>query len=239
MPSVPTGGRYVLGPTPSFSPRLLFAVAILSALVCSLAAGVGGLHLLYLRGGQGLPACLLGCVAGVLAADFATAVVHWACDTWGGSDTPYVGATLIRSFREHHHSPQAMLAHDWIEVNGEAAVTALAALVLFLPALVWPHASGDLFFTSFLWALLSFSAFTNQLHQWAHQPSPPRLVARLQQLGLLLSAVRHDQHHRAPHLTNYCISTGWLNGVLDTLNFWRGLEGMISRLTGAKARSHP
>ena len=73
---------------------------------------------------------LAGVVLGALGADLVTGVVHWACDTWGDERTRWVGAGLIRAFREHHDDPRAMLEHDWIEVNGEPAAAASAASAL-------------------------------------------------------------------------------------------------------------
>ena len=44
--------------------------------------------------------------------------------TWGDDHTRWIGPSLIRSFREHHRDPRAMLGHDWIEVNREPAIAA-------------------------------------------------------------------------------------------------------------------
>jgi len=63
-------------------------------------------------------------LAGVLLADLLAGGVHWACDTWGDERTRWLGRSLIKSFRDHHHRPRAMLEHDWVEVNGEAATAA-------------------------------------------------------------------------------------------------------------------
>jgi ubiquitin-conjugating enzyme E2 variant len=177
-------------------------------------------------------------LAGVLLADFLAGGVHWACDTWGDERTRWLGAGLIRSFRHHHHRPQAMLAHDWIEVNGEAATTAVgvfAVMTLDGPALaLLEHPS----WYAFAWSAIGASALSNQIHQWAHTHSPPRVVRKLQRSGLILSRRRHAPHHRAPCIDRYCITTGWMNPALDRTGFWRALERGIAHATGATPRAH-
>jgi ubiquitin-conjugating enzyme E2 variant len=180
---------------------------------------------------------LAGLWLGAWTADLVTGIVHWACDTWGGAHTPVVGATLIRAFREHHEAPRAMLDHDWIDVNAEPVAAASAAFaVLALPgAQEW--LVGRPFCAAFAWSLIVAGALANQIHQWSHSPAPPRLVAALQRVGIVLSPARHARHHRPPHTTDYCITGGWLNRALDAAGFWRALERAITRWTGAAPRA--
>jgi len=180
---------------------------------------------------------VFGLLVGVLAADGVTGVVHWACDTWGDRDTRLLGPTLIHAFREHHCEPRAMLEHGFFEVNREAlGAGALAVALLALPA-SRELLDGRIFVQAFLVTFIGFGAAANQLHWWAHAHAPPRWVARLQRMGLILSPERHDAHHRQPNDRAYCISSGWLNVPLDALGFWRGLEAAITRLTGAWPRA--
>ncbi len=180
---------------------------------------------------------LLGGVGGLLVIDLVTGIVHWACDTWGDERTPLVGPTLIRSFIEHHHMPQKMLEHDWIEVNREPALAVLIALVILTLPASERALEGQPLLAGFLASLALSGALANQLHQWAHMPRPPRLVRGLQRAGLVMDARRHARHHQPPHLQAYCIATGWLNPPLDALEFWRGLERQISRWTGEAPRT--
>src|SRR5215213_1101845 len=55
---------------------------------------------------------------GLLASDLITGLFHWAGDRLFRVDTPVVGATFIRPFREHHVDPKAITRHDFTETNG-------------------------------------------------------------------------------------------------------------------------
>ena len=210
-------------------------VAIALGLALALGVANAGLLLAALGPHTAIPAGLAA-LCGALVADAVTGLVHWACDTWGDERTRLLGPHLIRSFREHHRDPGAMLRHDWIEVNREPGVAAALALVLLsLPpmrAALAEHAALH----AFLLALLAYGASANQLHLWAHAEAPPRPVRILQRCGLILAPEHHARHHRAPRTSAYCISTGWLNPALDALGFWRALERAITRLTGVRAR---
>jgi ubiquitin-conjugating enzyme E2 variant len=214
--------------------RALYAGAIVGS------AALGAFHLVTLLAsldpGSAWPTAL-GLTLGILAADLLTGLVHWACDTWGDDHTPWIGASVIRSFREHHRTPLAMLDHDWIEVNGQpaaAACLAFAAMAM-APIAGWLEASPGGY--AGLVSLGIVGALANQLHQWSHAPSPAPLVRALQRQGWILSPGRHARHHRAPHLSDYCISSGWLNRPLDALGFWRALERVVTQLSGARPRA--
>jgi hypothetical protein len=195
-----------------------------------LLSGIDSSTLMPLIAGLGL---------GVAAADGIAATVHWACDTWGSERTPWLGHSLIESFREHHRDPAAMLDHDWLEVNGAAAAAALLALMGFVGFSSREfgfETAAQTFVAAIFLALVGTSAITNQLHYWAHAPRPPAIVRRLQANGWILSPLEHAGHHRAPHTHGYCISTGWLNRPLDAMRFWRALEWALSTLTGSEPR---
>ena len=77
---------------------------------------------------------------------------------------------------------------------------------------------------------------TNQIHQWAHMPSPPHPVRVLQHCRLILRHAEHAAHHDRPYHVNYCITTGWCNRPLEAIGLFRRLEDTITRLTGARPR---
>src|SRR5205823_10634622 len=68
--------------------------------------------------------------------------------------------------------------------------------------------------------------------KWAHMDRPPRAVALLQRVGLVLPPDHHAVHHSSPYAKYYCITVGWLNEALFRLRFFQILEKLISATTG-------
>jgi ubiquitin-conjugating enzyme E2 variant len=172
--------------------------------------------------------------AGMLSADFLSGIVHWGADTWGSETMPVLGRRLLRPFRVHHVNPEDFLRRHWIDTNGDVAflVTVVLVAVLFVPVSSAPSAATRVF----LVALCAVGLPTNQVHQWAHQTNPPRVIAWLQQRGLLLNRTDHARHHEPPYVTNYCIATGWCNGALVACNFFSRMERIVQRVTGLTPR---
>lgn len=168
----------------------------------------------------------LGVLAGYLLADLLAGSVHWIADRFFDPQTPIVGPLLIASFREHHDDVLGITRHDFFEVSGNNALVT-TPLVIGLARLSTPTECFQEFFTV-MGTSLTLSVFaTNQFHSWAHSPAPPRFVRWLQTLGLILTPARHARHHRGRHDSAYCVTSGWLNPVLDGLGFFRRLERML------------
>jgi hypothetical protein len=174
--------------------------------------------------------------AGMIGSDLVSGVVHWAADTWGSPTWPIVGKSLIRSFREHHVDPLAITRHDFIETNGNNCLVSVPVLLTlyFMPINQRHH---TFFFMQVTMLSLTFWIFlTNQFHKWSHQNENNTLITVLQNFHLILPRGHHGDHHDLPHMNSYCITTGWLNGPLDRLGFFRRLEGLITFLTKAEPR---
>jgi ubiquitin-conjugating enzyme E2 variant len=176
-------------------------------------------------------------VAGYVAADFVSGVTHWLFDTWGSERTPIIGRAFVRPFREHHVDPDSICRHDFVETNGNSCIA--SAPVLAAACLIPVDGGAGLFATGFLSVLSVASVATNQLHKWAHERDPGRAVRILQRSRLILSARHHRLHHQAPNDSHYCITTGWLNPLLETSGFFRRLEWAITALLrAARSRHH-
>lgn len=174
------------------------------------------------------------CIAGMVTADFLSGVVHWGADTWGSDTMPVLGKRLLRPFRVHHINPADFLTRHWIDTNGDVAtiVSAVLAIAFLIPL----DATAGQASLTFIVAIAATTLPTNQVHQWAHMPSPPRIVRAMQKSGLLLSHPQHAKHHAPPYVSNYCIALGWCNEALVRTQFFSRVERVITKLTGAVPR---
>lgn len=196
----------------------IFGLAFSLALIVATAL----LALRSLPQGNGWLAAL-ACFAGLCLADFISGLVHWSADTYGHPQMPLFGG-FVRTFREHHADQLDITRHDFIETNGDVCI--FSSPVHF--TLLW--VIEDPFALCGVLGLFVGSYTNSQIHKWAHSAAPPSLVRWCQQTRLMLSPAHHSRHHSGPHLTNYCITTGWMNALLDRLGFFRKLERLLHRL---------
>jgi len=173
---------------------------------------------------------------GYVMADFTSGLVHWAFDTWGSPDTPVLGKNFIIPFRVHHSDPKDITLHGFIATNGHNCLACIPVLAgaLFVPThVLWATPAlafvGSLCFGIFL---------TNQFHKWAHfeQDEVGPVIRFLQRTHLILGPEHHQVHHTAPYEHHYCITSGWLNGFLRGVGFFRGAERLITAVTGVQPR---
>lgn len=176
----------------------------------------------------------LALVGGLAAADFGSGLVHWAADTWGRDDWPIVGPRLLVPFRVHHINPDDFLRRRFVDANGEVAMIAVPVLsaLAALPLEPWWGSPTAVFGFAFC----GLGSLTNQIHQWSHMRSPPRVVRAMQRCGLLLDCDTHAVHHARPYDRHYCITTGWCNRPLDAIGFFPHVESLITWLTGVTPR---
>ena len=172
-----------------------------------------------------------GCVAaaafGYAAADFVSGLLHWIFDRFFHEDTPYLGPNFVRPFREHHRDPDAIVAHDFVELNGNTCIAAIPVLAATAWALPAEAGLGAICAASFVLSLVLWTLATNQIHRWAHAPLSPSPVRALQRAGLVLAPAHHAVHHRAPFDRCYCITSGLLNPWLDRVGLFRALEAHV------------
>jgi len=167
---------------------------------------------------------------GHLSSDFMSGLLHWLADTYGTPSTPLLGPKFVTPFREHHSDPLAITQHDFLEANGDSCGLALTALI---PAHLWlpiEQAGWAASLALYLLVLAVGALFTSVVHGWAHRADPPRIARLLQRAGLVLTPEHHELHHVAPHDGRYCITTGWLNPLLDRTRFFRRLEAALARV---------
>ncbi len=181
------------------------------------------------------PSIAAGVLLGYLAADLCSGTVHWFCDTFFEEDTPVIGRRVIWPFRDHHRDPLAIVRYRLLEQDGTSYVAVMAPLALAVFS-GGPGTSGSLGFVlhAAVCAFAVGTAGTNLFHKWAHMPDPPAAIAWLQKRRLILSPERHALHHRT-HDRSYCVTSGWLNPLLDRSRLFAAVERVVRRCQ----RSHP
>jgi hypothetical protein len=142
-------------------------------------------------------------IVGLLVADFVSGFVHFLADNFCEADTPIIGKTFVRPFREHHSDPLAITTHGFVEANGGNTIVALpviAPVALLMPVEDNPFATAI-----------------------------GALTLAIQRTGLILANQHHDVHHTSPFDTYYCITVGFWNPLLERLDLWVRLERWIRR----------
>ncbi len=205
------------------------ALAIFLAFQGVLAIRIAG----AVDGPAALPILLLALLLGILATDFISGLVHWFCDGFFREDTPILGALLIRSFREHHRDPLAMTRRRYLQINHNNCLVMIPALAV---ALRWGGEPRPEPVSLLGWgALFSFGCavyLTNSFHRWAHDADPPRMARLLQRARLAVGPEHHAAHHRKGR-DSYCVTTGWLNPVLDRTQLFPRIERALQPLRQA------
>ncbi|MEY2580857.1 MAG: hypothetical protein QOE09_706 [Ilumatobacteraceae bacterium] len=151
-------------------------------------------------------------LAAYAVADLASGIVHFLLDNFGSPDTPVIGQKFVKPFRDHHVDPMAMTQGDFIAVNADNVFVCLPVIIpVFFFLDTGAHPYGGVFIVG----LVAGVIMTNQLHKWAHMPRVPRLVAAAQRSGVVLSKEHHSVHHSGAYDSNYCITWGHLDLLLN------------------------
>jgi Lipid desaturase domain len=172
-------------------------------------------------GGLGL--ALVCACAGLCLADSISGFVHWAADSYGNPNMPVFGG-FVRTFREHHTDQLDITRHDAIETNGDVFI--FSSPVHF--ALLFMVHSPLLL--ALVFGVFLGSYCNSQIHKWAHTAEPPSWVRALQRSRFFLSPEHHSKHHAGRHESHYCITTGWLNPLLDATRFFRRAEWFLAKI---------
>jgi plasmanylethanolamine desaturase len=174
---------------------------------------------------------VVGAPVAWILADFVSGLVHWFADTYGSDDTPLFGPWLIKPFRQHHQYARDICTHNLVLTIGNSCTVAapFQAGVLYLLL-----SDEDVSFTkaafSFVFSLFAMAMVaTNVLHKWAHAEKTNWVISRLQRSRVFLSPAHHHLHHTQPFDSNYCITNGWLNPLLERIRFFRRLDTVLCK----------
>ena len=176
---------------------------------------------------SGVATLVFGGLVGYLLADLSSGTVHWFCDTFFSETTPIIGRRLIQPFRVHHSQPQEITTCSMLEQDASSYMSLIP--VLWLVRSWAPAGTADLLAQAALLGLAIGAMGTNVFHKWAHTSDPPAPVRWLQRRRWILSPEAHAVHHRS-YDGGYCVTSGWMNAVLDRVRFFPRLEIAVRRL---------
>jgi len=176
---------------------------------------------------SGVVTLIGGSLVGYLLADLSSGTVHWFCDTFFSETTPIIGRRLIQPFREHHVNPQEITTCSMLEQDASSYMSLMP--VLWFVRSWTPVGTVALLAQSALLGLAVGAMGTNVFHKWAHTSDPPAPVRWLQRRRWILSPEAHAVHHRS-YDGGYCVTSGWMNAVLDRVRFFPRLEIAVRRL---------
>jgi hypothetical protein len=175
---------------------------------------------------------VLAILAGVYAADLVSGLLHWAFDTWFDEDIAFL-RRMVLQVREHHVYPNRIFRIHFLH---DAGTLSWIALILTAPAIALAVVfnAGTVVLASAVFSILLVTMLA--FHKIGHHARQRRWILVLQRLRLLISAAHHSRHHGGNHDFNYCLINGWADDTLGRAGFFRALEWLIARTTGAQPR---
>ncbi|MGN2640648.1 fatty acid desaturase CarF family protein [Nocardia takedensis] len=179
-----------------------------------------------------------GLLVGGYVADLMSGVLHWAFDTWFDEDMPGV-RRMVLIVREHHIYPQRIFNYGLAQDVGILSWFSLAGVA---PTLLAARRAGGTPGAGVYFAMatgLSFSVLLTlslEFHKIGHRSETGKVVATLQDAGILLSNKHHMRHHSREHDSHYCLVNGVADRTLGRAGLFRLLERAVNASSGVLPR---
>jgi hypothetical protein len=179
----------------------------------------------------------LAVAAALYLADWFSGFVHWATDTW--FDEVFL-ERIISIAREHHLYPREIVGYgfrDYVAYSSWPNIAFVGPVTLALTFAADP--TPAIFATVTICLVISgIMVFGTYAHRLGHKNTGWKIIRIMQDYNLLITPGYHAIHHRGNHDIRYCVINGWANPLCDRIRFWRGLEWIVERTTGAVPRQN-
>ncbi|HST47871.1 fatty acid desaturase CarF family protein [Jatrophihabitans sp.] len=209
-------------------------LAVLALAVARLAGSLGPAWHPALIAGS-----LLAFAAATFAADLTSGLLHWGFDTWF-STTRGPFRRMVSIVREHHTKPDEIFTFRFATDSGMLSWFAGSGAFVLLVLSQTVAAGHPVLVVSLCLAAVVYSVDVSlmfEYHKWGHRRRRGPVPRFLQRCGLLLSPDHHLRHHRGAHDSHYCLINGLADRTLGEWGFFRGLERLITAVTGVPARA--
>ena len=173
-------------------------------------------------------------LVGYFLADFASGAVHWGIDTWFDERT--LGRAVAIT-REHHTHPSHVMLYGFLEQASLGSAPSAVVFGMAAAATASFPASGFTCALMIIWLVIATCLlFGMHFHNLSHWPARSVMLRVAQRLHLVCPPRHHWVHHRRQTI-HYCVVNGWANYPCDRLRLWRGLEWLVSVVTGLVPRA--
>ena len=177
--------------------------------------------------------------AGLFFADWFSGLVHWFTDTWGTEKHSYM-YRVFSIAREHHVLPRNIVGYDIIDLVAYSSYPACVVLGPFAVAIMlFAPLSSFVYCVLVVFAMVCTLMYLgSHFHIMGHTKSKSLIIRSLQKIHFLCTPQYHGLHHRGDHNQRYAVLNGWSNIICDKIGFWRMLESLVTKLTGAIPREN-
>lgn len=155
-----------------------------------------------------------GIVAGYFLADLVSGLGHMVTDSLNPEIFPEPLAKVFRGAQSHHHDVLDVLREGIWENNKKYHIASYP----FLAGSTLLRLSGYHMASEVLDVIVMLNMWTGWFHACGHGAYPRyTVITTLQKCGFLISRDRHGQHHRGNHDRSFCVISGLMNPLLNTL----------------------
>ncbi len=171
----------------------------------------------------------------IATGDFIAGWAHYLLDNYPGMNKIAaftIGESFVSQYSVHHKYPDDLMKYNFFETNSDGMFATSCALSLVYVWMRFRPGIWTSYSVSWMWywiVYFIFVAFTNQCHKWSHNKNPNFVIKTFHRLHITLPPEEHQRHHDNPKVA-ICLTTGWCNYFLESIDYWRYARKSIKYL---------